>query len=109
MIRASGITLRRGTKVLLDDTSFVVNPGERLGIVGKNGAGKSTLFALLKGELDLDAGNLEMPASWPADGMYTSWKGVLRVILPLATLFWATPPAMQTRARPVNSCKRRST
>ncbi|MAO52285.1 MAG: ABC transporter [Pusillimonas sp.] len=64
MIRASGITLRRGTKVLLDDTSFVVNPGERLGIVGKNGAGKSTLFALLKGELDLDAGNLEMPAAW---------------------------------------------
>ena len=64
MIRASGITLRRGTKVLLDDTSFVVNPVERLGIVGKNGAGKSTLFALLKGELDLDAGNLEMPAAW---------------------------------------------
>jgi len=64
VIRASGITLRRGTKVLLDDTSFVVNPGERLGIVGKNGAGKSTLFALLKGELDLDAGNLEMPAAW---------------------------------------------
>ncbi|HBT34309.1 MAG TPA: ABC transporter, partial [Pusillimonas sp.] len=58
------MTLRRGTKVLLDDTSFVVNPVERLGIVGKNGAGKSTLFALLKGELDLDAGNLEMPAAW---------------------------------------------
>ena len=69
MIRASGITLRRGTKVLLDDTSFVVNPGERLGIVGKNGAGKSTLFSLLKGELDLDAGNLEMPASWRIAGV----------------------------------------
>ncbi|MBC2770223.1 ATP-binding cassette domain-containing protein [Pusillimonas minor] len=64
MIRATGITLRRGTKVLLDDTDFVVNPGERVGIVGKNGAGKSTLFALLKGELDTDAGTLDLPAAW---------------------------------------------
>ncbi len=64
MIRASNITLRRGTKVLLDDTDFVVNPGERVGIVGKNGAGKSTLFALLKGELDTDAGSIDLPGGW---------------------------------------------
>ncbi|MFA7668671.1 MAG: ATP-binding cassette domain-containing protein [Burkholderiaceae bacterium] len=64
MIRASGIVLRRGTKVLLDGADFVVNPGERVGIVGKNGAGKSTLFALIEGSLDLDAGSLEIPASW---------------------------------------------
>ena len=60
MIRASGLTLRRGTKVLLDETDFVINPGERVGIVGKNGAGKSTLFALLQGTLDADAGSLSM-------------------------------------------------
>lgn len=64
MIRASGLVLRRGTKVLLDGADFVVNPGERVGIVGKNGAGKSTLFALLQGHLDPDAGSLEIPASW---------------------------------------------
>ncbi|WP_171962463.1 ABC-F family ATP-binding cassette domain-containing protein [Bordetella trematum] len=64
MIRASGLTLRRGTKVLLDDAEFVVNPGERVGFVGKNGAGKSTLFALLTGELDQDAGNLDLPSGW---------------------------------------------
>ncbi|AZR93648.1 ABC transporter [Bordetella trematum] len=58
------MTLRRGTKVLLDDAEFVVNPGERVGFVGKNGAGKSTLFALLTGELDQDAGNLDLPAGW---------------------------------------------
>ena len=62
MIRATGLTLRRGTKVLLDDAEFVVHPGERVGIVGKNGAGKSSLFALLTGALDLDAGNLALPA-----------------------------------------------
>ena len=64
MIRANGLTLRRGTKVLLQDADFVVNPGERLGFVGKNGAGKSTLFALLQGRLDLDAGTLSIPDSW---------------------------------------------
>ena len=64
MIRANGLTLRRGTKVLLQDADFVVNPGERLGFVGKNGAGKSTLFALLQGRIDLDAGTLSIPDSW---------------------------------------------
>jgi len=64
VIRASGIVLRRGTKVLLDGADFVVNPGERVGIVGKNGAGKSTLFALLEGGLDADAGSLDVPAAW---------------------------------------------
>ena len=64
MIRASGLTVRRGTKVLLDETEFVVHPGERVGFVGKNGAGKSTLFALLQHEIDADAGTLEVPQGW---------------------------------------------
>ena len=64
MIRASGLTVRRGTKVLLDHTEFVVHPGERVGFVGKNGAGKSTLFALLQHEIDADAGMLEVPQGW---------------------------------------------
>jgi len=64
VIRASGLTLRRGTKVLLDGAEFVVHPGERVGIVGKNGAGKSSLFGLLTGTLDADAGTLDLPAGW---------------------------------------------
>ena len=64
MIRASGLTLRRGTKVLLDGADFVVHPGERVGIVGPNGAGKSTLFALFTGRLDADAGDLDIPTTW---------------------------------------------
>ncbi|MGB6009205.1 ABC-F family ATP-binding cassette domain-containing protein [Castellaniella sp.] len=64
MIRATGLTLRRGVKVLLEDAEFVVHPGERVGFVGKNGAGKSSLFALLQGQIDPDAGSLDMPAAW---------------------------------------------
>lgn len=64
MIRAQNLTLRRGTKTLLDNAEFTINPGERLGIVGKNGAGKSSLFALLQGQIDADAGQLSLPADW---------------------------------------------
>jgi ATP-binding cassette subfamily F protein 3 len=64
VIRASGLTVRRGTKVLLDQTEFVVHPGERVGFVGKNGAGKSTLFALLQHEIEADAGTLDVPQGW---------------------------------------------
>jgi ATP-binding cassette subfamily F protein 3 len=64
VIRAIGLTLRRGVKVLLDKTDFVVNPGERVGIVGKNGAGKSTLFSLLQRRMDADAGTLSIPQGW---------------------------------------------
>jgi len=64
VIRASGLTLRRGVKVLLEDADFVVHPGERVGFVGKNGAGKSSLFALLQGHIDPDAGFVDIPESW---------------------------------------------
>ena len=64
MIKAQGLTLRRGTKVLLEEAEFVINPGERVGIVGRNGAGKSTLFALIQGQIDQDAGTLDIPNSW---------------------------------------------
>jgi ATP-binding cassette subfamily F protein 3 len=64
VIRATGLTLRRGTKVLLDNAEFTINPGERVGFVGKNGAGKTTLFALLQKQLDQDAGTLDIPAAW---------------------------------------------
>ena len=64
MIRATGLTVRRGAKVLLDTTDFVVHPGERVGIVGRNGAGKTTLFALLQHEIDADAGQVSVPSGW---------------------------------------------
>ena len=56
MITLRNITLRRGTKVLLDQVSATLNPGEKVGLVGRNGAGKSSLFALFNGSLHEDAG-----------------------------------------------------
>ncbi len=64
MITLKNITLRRGARVLLDDASCTINPGERIGLVGRNGAGKSTLFALLNGTLHEDRGDFSIPTQW---------------------------------------------
>ncbi len=64
MIILKNVTLRRGTKVLLDQASVTLNPGEKVGLVGRNGAGKSTLFALFNGTLHEDGGDFDMPKAW---------------------------------------------
>ena len=64
MITLRNLTLRRGTKIVLQDANVVLNPGEKIGLVGRNGAGKSSLFALLAGRLQADAGDAEIPPTW---------------------------------------------
>jgi ATP-binding cassette subfamily F protein 3 len=64
MILLKNLSLRRGAKVLLDDASVSINPGEKVGLVGRNGAGKSSLFALLNGSLHEDKGDFSMPSQW---------------------------------------------
>src|ERR1035437_6958985 len=64
MITLKNLTLRRGAKILLDGASVTLNPGEKVGLVGRNGAGKSSLFALLNGTLHEDAGEYFIPAQW---------------------------------------------
>ena len=64
MITLKNLTLRRGVKVVLDSATVTLNPGERIGLVGRNGAGKSSLFALLAGRLGADAGDFDIPARW---------------------------------------------
>ena len=64
MITLRNLQLRRGTKIVLDNVNVNVNPGEKVGLVGRNGAGKSSLFALLAGRLQADAGDFEIPARW---------------------------------------------
>ena len=64
MIRLSQLTLIRGTKVLLEAADVVLNPGDKIGLIGANGTGKSSLFALLRGELHQDQGEFDYPARW---------------------------------------------
>src|SRR5256886_5037929 len=64
MIRLSRITLRRGAKTLLEGADAALNPGDRVGLIGANGSGKSSLFALLRGELHSDKGDVDFPGHW---------------------------------------------
>ena len=64
MITLKNVTLRRSAKVLLDGATVTLNPGEKVGLVGRNGAGKSSLFALLNGGLHEDAGEYYIPTHW---------------------------------------------
>lgn len=64
MIVFSSLQIRRGVNVLLDNATATINPGQKVGLVGKNGCGKSTLLSLLKGELSADGGNVTFPSNW---------------------------------------------
>ena len=64
MITLKEVTLRRGTKLVLDAASVTIQPGENVGLVGRNGAGKSSLFALLTERLQSDGGEVYMPPRW---------------------------------------------
>ena len=64
MIEIKNLTLQRGLKVLLDQADLSLAPGRRVGLIGKNGSGKSSLFALLKGEITADKGDVSIPKHW---------------------------------------------
>ncbi|RZT93609.1 ABC-F family ATP-binding cassette domain-containing protein [Rivibacter subsaxonicus] len=64
MIQIKSLSLRRGTKLVLSNASLTLNPGEKVGLIGRNGAGKSSLFALLTGKLQADAGDFDFPRRW---------------------------------------------
>src|SRR6187431_3040583 len=60
MISFSRISKQYGRQVLFVDTSFQLNPGEKVGLVGPNGAGKTTLFRLIVGEETADEGEVSV-------------------------------------------------
>ncbi|MES2501575.1 MAG: ATP-binding cassette domain-containing protein [Pseudomonadota bacterium] len=64
MIQFRNLSLFRGVKVLLEQAAFQLHPGHKVGLIGANGAGKSSLFALLRGELQQEVGDLEIPPNW---------------------------------------------
>ncbi len=64
MIQFQNVSLRRGENLLFDSASCQIHPGQKIGLTGANGSGKSSIFALLKGELLLDTGEVSIPSDW---------------------------------------------
>ena len=56
----SGAVIRMGGRVLMNEADLTIDPGRRIGLVGRNGAGKSTLLRAIAGEIALDGGDIRL-------------------------------------------------
>ena len=61
MIRFDNLSLARAGRPLFGNASLIINPGERVALIGANGSGKSSLLALLRGDLSPEQGNVDLP------------------------------------------------
>jgi ATP-binding cassette subfamily F protein 3 len=62
LLSLSALTLRMAGRTLLDRADLTIEPGRRVGLVGRNGAGKSTLLRAIAGELAPDGGDIRLSA-----------------------------------------------
>ncbi|MDE5968563.1 MAG: ATP-binding cassette domain-containing protein, partial [Muribaculaceae bacterium] len=61
MVSIDGLTVEFGGTTLFENVSFVINPGDRIALMGKNGAGKSTLLKILAGVRQPTRGSVSAP------------------------------------------------
>ncbi|GCF07765.1 ABC-F family ATP-binding cassette domain-containing protein [Dictyobacter arantiisoli] len=64
MLQVNHIKLSYGPRVILDDISFTVAPGEKAGLIGVNGAGKSSLLKIIGGYQEAERGNIMRPRTY---------------------------------------------
>ncbi|MBI5042607.1 MAG: ABC-F family ATP-binding cassette domain-containing protein [Nitrospirae bacterium] len=64
MLKVSGLEKSYSGQEIFDNVSFVINPGERIGLVGRNGHGKTTLLRMILGEEHPDAGAISVPNNY---------------------------------------------
>lgn len=63
IITVSNVTKSYGIDIILQNISFIINEGDKIGVIGENGAGKSTLFNLLGGFSEVDSGTISISAN----------------------------------------------
>ncbi|BFM50611.1 ATP-binding cassette domain-containing protein [Marinomonas sp. THO17] len=61
MIQFTEVSLQRGTQFLLEEADLTIFEGQKVGLIGANGAGKSSLFAMIRGDLQADTGEIVLP------------------------------------------------
>ncbi len=86
MLQVTGLYKSFSTQSILEDISFGMIPGERLGIIGRNGCGKSTLFKMILGEDHPDDGQIVMPKGYRVGHLAQHLKFTESTILDEAAL-----------------------
>lgn len=64
MLQVNNISLSFGAQEVLEDVSFNIHSGERIGLVGRNGSGKTSLFKILTGEIHPENGTVMIPKNY---------------------------------------------
>ncbi len=64
MLQAINLSVRRGVKLLFEETYFQIHPTQKVGLTGANGTGKSSLFSLILKQLHADTGDCLYPDHW---------------------------------------------
>lgn len=92
MLTVSQVTKSFGGRILFEDASLQINPGDRIGLIGPNGSGKSTLFSLILGDSGPDQGSVNLQRGRSVGFLpQESAPSGEETVLQLAT---ATTPAM---------------
>ena len=69
MLKLQDITYAIEGRTLVESASATIPTGHKVGLVGRNGSGKTTLFRVIRGELTLEAGRIDLPKSWKIGGV----------------------------------------
>jgi ATP-binding cassette subfamily F protein 3 len=69
MLRVNNLTYRIEGRPLFEQASANIPTGHKVGLVGRNGTGKTTLFRLIRGEIDVDGGEIGLPRNWRIGGV----------------------------------------
>ncbi|QCU90216.1 ATP-binding cassette domain-containing protein [Thiomicrorhabdus sediminis] len=64
MLNLQSLSIRAGTKPLLENANLTVHDGQKIGLIGQNGVGKTTLFRTILNEVSIDSGQVAIPANW---------------------------------------------
>jgi len=95
-LKAAALSLfrRQYTEVAaVDDVSFEIAPGERVGFLGPNGAGKTTTLKILSGLLHPTAGQVSVDGHEPRKREYAFLKKIMLVLGQKQQLLWDLPPS----------------
>ena len=69
MLKISDITYSVDGRTLVEHATVTIPTGHKVGLVGRNGSGKTTLFRVIRGEMVLDTGNVNIPKGWKIGGV----------------------------------------